>query len=501
MFRKAAESQTAGWLPLQLARVDYRAGRHDLARAKLEQYVQQHRRFGGQEPYRLLQKLMESAPSAGEGITEKRADAKSVVDRFRDWLTDDPENSALLSFVADLSRRRGILLKAAELYEQSLEQQSTLEAYRGLIATYRELGDGEKLLNVLGRVVAKLQRLDPLADELAKIVRDRELLKRLLDLGRKQLAADQAVRRGIVAACGFMAIDARQYEVADEFFEQLATSESESELFTHWGLELLLAGESDRAATVFRRTLDSQLADDDEAVLLYYLAGALQLGGKTDAALRAARSAAKLRNDIPAFKLRPAWILFNAGRYDEAEIAYTAWLQAFGDDYSAPELRQSVRDARFVMSNICIAGKRHDEATEWLEQMLDEFPQDVGVMNDLGYLLVDRGRSLEHALRMIRRAVEAEPNNAAYRDSLGWAYYRLGQYAVAIAELKTAVSVDNPDPIILDHLGDAQLAGGDSTAAKETWQRALVSLEAAGPNEELKSSLKGKLRLQPTESK
>jgi Flp pilus assembly protein TadD len=153
------------------------------------------------------------------------------------------------------------------------------------------------------------------------------------------------------------------------------------------------------------------------------------------------------------------------------------------------------------MSNICIARERLDEAAEWLEQMLDEFPQDVGVMNDLGYLLVDQGHSLEHALRMIRRAVEAEPHNAAYRDSLGWAYYRLGQYDVAIAELKTAVSVDNPDPIILDHLGDAHLAGGDPTAAKETWQRALASLDAAGPNEELKNSIQAKLRLRTTESK
>jgi len=490
-------------LPLQLARVDYRAGRHDLARVKLEQYVQQRRRFGGQEPYRLLRELMENAPSAGEENIEKRADEKSVVDRFRDWLADDPENSPLLSFVADLSRRHGILLEAAELFEQSLERRSTLEAYRGLIATYRELGDGEKLLNVLGRFVAQLQRLDPLADELVKIVRDRELLNRLLDLGRQQLAANQASRRGVVAACGLMAIDARQYEVADEFFAQLATSESasESELFIHWGLELLLAGESDRAATVFRKLLDAKLADADKAVLLYYLAGALQLSGKTDAALGAARRAAKLRHDIPAFRLRPAWILFNAGRYDEAEIAYAAWLQAFGDDYSDPELRQTVRDARFVMSNICIAGERHAEATEWLEQMLDEFPQDVGVMNDLGYLMVDRGHSLEHALRMIRRAVGAEPHNAAYRDSLGWAYYRLGQFDVAITELKRAVSVDNPDPIILDHLGDAQLAGGDPTAAKKIWQRALVSLEAAGPNDELKNSIQAKLRLQTTESK
>ena len=60
--------------------------------------------------------------------------------------------------------------------------------------------------------------------------------------------------------------------------------------------------------------------------------------------------------------------------------------------------------------------------------MLDEFPDDAGAMNDLGYLWADQDKNLQRARRMIRKAVDAEPDNAAYRDSLGWVLFRLGRY-------------------------------------------------------------------------
>ena len=74
---------------------------------------------------------------------------------------------------------------------------------------------------------------------------------------------------------------------------------------------------------------------------------------------------------------------------------------------------------------------------------------------------------------MIRIAVEAEPENASYLDSLGWALYRRGNFSEAITHLRKASSTDQPDPIILDHLGDALLASGEASAAEKTWRQAL----------------------------
>ncbi len=128
-----------------------------------------------------------------------------------------------------------------------------------------------------------------------------------------------------------------------------------------------------------------------------------------------------------------------------------------------------------ILSNIAIHLHRLPDAEEWLEQVLDEYPEDIGALNDLGYLWSDEGKNLQRSLRMVQAAVEAEPENAAYRDSLGWAYYRLGQHSEAIEQLEKAAEFieDTPDGVIMDHLGDAYLGDGRKKDAVKAWQQAV----------------------------
>ncbi|MCM8780784.1 MAG: hypothetical protein NC908_02535, partial [Candidatus Omnitrophica bacterium] len=73
---------------------------------------------------------------------------------------------------------------------------------------------------------------------------------------------------------------------------------------------------------------------------------------------------------------------------------------------------------------------------------------------------------------MIRKALEIEPNNGAYIDSLGWFYFKKGRYEEALRELKKAVSFLD-DPVIYEHLGDTYFIMGDKENAKLNWQRSL----------------------------
>jgi predicted Zn-dependent protease len=108
--------------------------------------------------------------------------------------------------------------------------------------------------------------------------------------------------------------------------------------------------------------------------------------------------------------------------------------------------------------------------------VLDEFPDDVGAHNDLGYLYADQNKRPERALRMTQKAVAAEPKNSAYRDSLGWAYFRLGRFNEAVAELKHALTLeDATDGVLFDHLGDALSKTGDAAGAKDAYQKARQS--------------------------
>jgi tetratricopeptide (TPR) repeat protein len=193
-----------------------------------------------------------------------------------------------------------------------------------------------------------------------------------------------------------------------------------------------------------------------------------------------------MKADLPQFADRLASVLYLLKRYDEAARAYRALIEKFDSQQDSEEARQTVREARLMLSTIDSLQERPAEAEEWLEQVLDEFPDDVSAGNDLGYLWAEQGRHLERARQMIQQAVREEPGNAAYRDSLGWVYYQLGQYPAAVAELEKAAADKKPDPVILEHLGDAYLKAGRAEKADATWRRAAAAFRRDNAEEKAK---------------
>lgn len=86
---------------------------------------------------------------------------------------------------------------------------------------------------------------------------------------------------------------------------------------------------------------------------------------------------------------------------------------------------------------------------------------------------------------MVQQAVAAEPDNASYRDSLGWAYFQLGRYRDAVRELSLAATKSEAEGVILDHLGDALSKSGDLPKAQDAWTRAITAFQKAGEKEKL----------------
>jgi len=84
------------------------------------------------------------------------------------------------------------------------------------------------------------------------------------------------------------------------------------------------------------------------------------------------------------------------------------------------------------------------------------------VLNYYGYMLADRGVRLEEATAMIQKAVALDPNNGAYLDSLGWAYYKQNKLAEAEENLRKAADRQSHDPTILGHLGDVYMKLGQN---------------------------------------
>ena len=95
-------------------------------------------------------------------------------------------------------------------------------------------------------------------------------------------------------------------------------------------------------------------------------------------------------------------------------------------------------------------------------------------LNYLGYMMADKGKQLPEALKLIRKAVELEPMNGAYLDSLGWVYFKLGEYELAEENLRQAVDRDQTDPTVHDHLGDLYEKTGRIRLAAAQWELSLA---------------------------
>ncbi|HEY6333561.1 MAG TPA: tetratricopeptide repeat protein, partial [Blastocatellia bacterium] len=114
-------------------------------------------------------------------------------------------------------------------------------------------------------------------------------------------------------------------------------------------------------------------------------------------------------------------------------------------------------------------------------------------MNDLGYSLAEQNKNLDEALQLTQRAVDAQPKNASFFDTIGWVCFKMGKLDDAEKYLVKATQTGTKSPAIFEHLGDVFKERGNSEHAIEAWKTAL-SL-ATDPGQV--SSLKAKLDLMP----
>ncbi len=115
-----------------------------------------------------------------------------------------------------------------------------------------------------------------------------------------------------------------------------------------------------------------------------------------------------------------------------------------------------------------------------VRDVLAREPENATALNFLGYLFADHNRNLQEAVGLIQRALSLDPDNGAYLDSLGWAYYRLGRLAEARAQLERAVQISGGDPVIHEHLGDVYNGMQLNHLAKDQYRMSLSFDQANG---------------------
>jgi len=245
-------------------------------------------------------------------------------------------------------------------------------------------------------------------------------------------------------------------------------------------LSLYLRPSNDLTAVTLA-SLFEQLKQGDQAIGAYQLvpsSSPLKLGadiqialeldsmGKTDEATRRLTDIAAARpHDVEALSAL-AELQRSAKKYEEAAATYDKAIAAVG-------IPQRENWTLFYFRGICYErAKQWPKAEADFKKALELYPDQPLVLNYLGYSWVDKGMNLEEAFKMLRRAVELRPNDGYIVDSLGWADYKLGQYAKATETLEKAVNLKPADPVLNDHLGDAYWRVNRRIEAHFQWNHA-----------------------------
>lgn len=234
-------------------------------------------------------------------------------------------------------------------------------------------------------------------------------------------------------------------------------------------------------------------------------AGGLRLA--KDAYDKAPKKTALLRASYAEFLLR------SASAADEAEgtkmldtlaaedktgtlAAADAWqrLDKYGQAAAAAraglERDKEDPDLLFRLAASLEREKKVAESVDAFEKLLKVRGDHAPGLNYLGYMWADRGENLPRALELISKAVELEPGNGAYLDSLGWVYYRLNKLDKAEENLRAAAFLNPDDATVEEHLGDLFEKKGDLALARTSWKRALT----LKPDEDVKRRLDEKLQ-------
>jgi len=522
----------------RLGRVCLRAGQHDRARGYFQKA---HDRVKAKDPARArrlaynlaelymareewqpalaaLDEYLEALPQGTEAYRakikalEKLGRGSEVVRLMETYALRDAQNAGLKLLYAEQLGAAGQVDAAERIYKEMARATAAPDVYRGLFQLYAGAKPPrfDRLVTLLdenlGAAVGKKDGgagdADAAARARAMIVvlrQDAGLVKGLMPVVQERLAHNVPMNSSTCYFLGVLAARTNQLDAAEQIFRQCLANnqrtprlvDTESEVYQGLLRVLRLARKNEAIVEVCREGLQRSRGTKS---FFFHENAALALArlGKLAEALKEADAAVADADDPNRLFCRETRvrILMQAQRYEQAADECKGLLK----DYSNPE---EVREIRHTLSVVYSAAREYDKAEEQLRLLLQADPNDATANNDLGYEWADRGKNLEEAEKLIRKALdldrkqrltgtpldgESDQDNAAYIDSLGWVLFRRGQHEAARKELDKAVALPDgaDDPVVWDHLGDVCARLGDRTRAKAAWGKAVVLYEGGG---------------------
>jgi tetratricopeptide (TPR) repeat protein len=375
-------------------------------------------------------------------LADNQLDA--ALKQFKELSEADPEDVAPLVRICEIQRRQ-------QKYEDAL---ATIRKARKKDPSSLEAGYNEGLLlDVLSRY-----------DEAAQVY---EKMVDLTSHANGAYTTEEKNNRGIfLERLGAIYHEQSKVEQAVATYQKLIDMGGESAVRGYQGQVDTYrdARQFDKAVEVSRKAVEANPKDRD---LKLILAGELLDQGKADEGLALAKGMLDNSAADRQILLALGQMYVRIHRWKDAEDTFN----------KAAPLTTKKEDRTylfFLKGELAERQKHFEPAEQFFRQALELDPTSSMTLNYLGYMLADRGVRLNEALKLIRKAVDQEPMNGAYLDSLGWAYFKLGEYELAEDNLRRAVERDQTDPTVHEHLGDLYEKTGRIRLAAAQWELSIA---------------------------
>jgi tetratricopeptide (TPR) repeat protein len=410
---------------------------------------------------------------------EDLRDYKSAAEALQRAVALAPDDLRLIAELADDLFRCNRLDEALHLYQQlAADDPHNPMPPLGISEIYRVQRDFAKARESLDKAKSlEPESLDVRIGEINLLEAEGKpneaiaSLKGLLDeTARKTYsAADAANRATLLNQLGVFCRNQGQYPQAVEAFRQIAPLEAKSA--PRAAVQIIETYRAAKDLESARKEADAALKKypDERLVQLTHASVVADLG-KIDEAAAEIRGLMKGPDDRD-MQLELAQVYEKGKRYaDMAPLLDQAEKLSTSDDDKA--------SVHFMRGAMYERMKKYDAAEAEFRKVLELDSDHAGAMNYLGYMLADRDVRLDEAYQLIKKAVDLDPQNGAYLDSLGWVYYRQGKLNEAEGQLLQALDHIGQDPTVHDHLGDVYFKLGKTKDAITQWQASLKEFQA-----------------------